>query len=151
MLEELRSAEPYASVACGQALPYPPPSRRRCDLWLGEPLEWAIEIKMARFFGDNGKKDDTAIKDLLSPYDDDRSALTDTVKLAGSQLPARKAIVIYGFENEKRQLEPAITAFETLARELVTLGERQQASMGPLVHLVHLGGAVFGWEVTPRS
>jgi len=50
------------------------------DVWIGEPLEYAIEIKMARFVGDNGRVDDTAVKDLLSPYPGDRSAVTDCAK-----------------------------------------------------------------------
>lgn len=43
---------------CGQHLPYPD-SKQKVDLWLGSPLEWVLEVKMARFFGDNGKPDDT--------------------------------------------------------------------------------------------
>src|SRR5262245_5721422 len=34
-----------------------PGSRTTCDWLLGDPLEWAIEIKMARPNGDNGKPD----------------------------------------------------------------------------------------------
>src|SRR5207247_1868611 len=67
-----------------QFIPYPALLRQKCDLGIGSPLEWVIEIKMARFRGDNGKPDDTALKDLLSPYESDRSALTDCVKLANS-------------------------------------------------------------------
>ena len=33
-----------------------------CDIGLGSPLEWAIEVKMARAYGDNGKPDDTWIE-----------------------------------------------------------------------------------------
>jgi hypothetical protein len=148
MLAELRQIEPYATLAIGQFLPYPSTPRQKCDLWLGEPLQWAIEIKMARFKGDNGKLDDTALKDILSPYDADRSALTDTVKLACSDISAHKAILIYGFDFPDRPLEPAIEAFETLARTRVQLGDRNQATLGPLVHPVHSSGSVFVWEVS---
>ena len=110
-------------------------------------MQWVLEVKMARFKGDNDKPDDTALKDLLSPYENDRSALTDAVKLARSDLPGRKAILVYGFELEDRPLEPAICAFETLASERVRLGNRCQAPMGSLVHPVHSLGVVFGWEV----
>jgi hypothetical protein len=148
MLVSLRSNPRYTAIPLGQFLPYPNAPRQKCDLWVGEPPEWAIEVKMARFRGDNGKPDDTAIKDLLSPYESDRSALTDALKLARSDLSSRKAILIYGFEYPDRQLEPAIDAFETLARRQVALGPRCQAAMGPLVHPVHKEGRVYGWEVT---
>lgn len=147
LLDELRAMAGYGSIECGQFLPYPPPSRQKCDLWIGDPLRWAIEVKMARFRGDNGKPDDTALKDLLSPYDSDRSALTDTVKLAQAELHSQKAVLIYGFEPPDRLLEPAIAAFESLARERVALGPRHEAAMGELVHPVHAKGCVYGWEV----
>jgi hypothetical protein len=51
----------------GQFAPYPNAPRQKCDVWFGLPLEWVVEAKMARFRGDNGKPDDTALKDLLSP------------------------------------------------------------------------------------
>jgi hypothetical protein len=51
---------------------------------VGQPYEWFIEIKMARLRGDNGKPDDTGIKDILSPYESDRSALADCSKLANA-------------------------------------------------------------------
>jgi hypothetical protein len=146
VLEEMRRAHPGVFDPCGQGLPYPG-SRQRCDLWFGEPICWAIEVKMARFYGDNGKLDDTAIKDLLSPFDNDHSALTDTTKLAMSQLPGRKAVLVYGFNGPKRPLEPAIDAFEILASQRVALGSRYRVDLPKLVHPVHSSGAVFAWEV----
>jgi hypothetical protein len=110
-------------------------------------VAWAIEVKMARFRGDNGKPDDTSLKDLLSPYEADRSALTDTVKLARAGFGGRTAVLIYGFDYPDRPLDPAIAAFETLARERVALGERIAAALPRLVHPVHANGRVFGWEV----
>jgi hypothetical protein len=151
MLDELRQVEPYRSIPLGQFLAYPEAPRQKCDLWLGAPVEWAIEVKMARFKGDNGKPDDTAIKDLLSPYEADRSALADTLKLARSEITAQKAVLIYGFDAVDRQLEPAIAAFETLARARVRLGERNQAALGALVHPIHASGAVYAWEIGPAS
>src|SRR6266536_3125645 len=76
-LEQLRQVPRYATVKLGQFLPYPGAPRQKCDMWLGDPLEWAIEVKMARFVGDNGRVDDMAVKDVLSPYAADRSAVTD--------------------------------------------------------------------------
>jgi hypothetical protein len=104
---------------------------------------------MSRPNGDNGKPDDTSIKDILSPYASDRSALTDCTKLALSTIAPRKAILIYGFDDPRRRLIEMIEAFETLARARVRLGERAESPLGQLVHPVHASGCVFGWEVHP--
>ena len=124
-----------------------PGSKQTCDWLVGSPPEWAIEIKMARPNGDNGKPDDTATKDILSPYASDRSAVADTVKLAESTLACRLAILIYGFDDARRPLESIISAFETLARAHVRLGARCDASLGELVHPVHRTGRVYAWEI----
>lgn len=134
-------------VACGQFVPYPEAPRQKCDVWIGQPVQWAVEVKMARFRGDNGKPDDTALKDLLSPYASDRSALTDCEKLAQSGFACRKALMVYGFEYEDRPLEPAIEALELLARHKVELGPRVEATIGSLVHPFHNSGLLFAWEV----
>ena len=133
----------------GQFLPYPNAPRQKCDVWLGKPAEWAIEVKMARFRGDNGKPDDTAVKDLLSPYASDRSALTDCEKLAVSGFPCRTALLVYGFDYPDRALDPAIDALELLAGATVELGSRVEAVIGDLVHPVHAYGRLFAWEVHP--
>ncbi len=127
-------------------VPYPG-SRQKCDLVVGRDPSWAIEIKMARPNGDNGKPDDTATKDILSPYDVDHSALSDCTKLASTALAPRQAILVYGFEDERRPLEGIIAAFETLAGSRVRLGPRLSSSLGTLVHPVHRSGQVFAWEV----
>jgi hypothetical protein len=151
MLDEVRQLPRYARIAFGQFLPYPNAPRQKCDLWIGAPLEWAVEVKMARFMGDNGKPDPSALKDLLSPWEADRSALTDCVKLAASGFECSKAILIYGFDAADRPLDPAIDAFEMLARARVELGPRHQAEMPSLVHPVHASGRVFGWEVAAHT
>lgn len=127
-----------------------PGSKQTCDWLLGDPAQWAIEIKMARPYGDNGKPDDTAIKDILSPFRVDRSALTDCLKLAESPIQARRAILIYGFDDTRRPLSDMIRAFETLARAHVRLGSRHVSRFGPLVHPVHASGEVNAWEIEGR-
>jgi hypothetical protein len=147
-LTQMRDSEAFRGVDMGQFLPYPDSPRQKCDLWIGDPVEWCIEVKMARFRGDNGKLDDTSLKDVLSPYESDRSALTDTMKLAHSHLPGSKAILIYGFDYPDRRLDPCIDAFETLARERVTLGGRHEVALRDLVHPVHAEGRVPGSQVS---
>src|SRR5215468_5311867 len=79
-----------------------PSGRSECDLAVGQLPEWAIEVKMARLGRDNGTYEDTTTKKILSPYPDDRSAVTDCRKLAGSGFAGRRAVLIYGFDDPKR-------------------------------------------------
>jgi hypothetical protein len=151
MLEQLRAQPAYSRLAFGQFRPYPLAPRQKADIWIGEPLEWVIEVKMARFVGDNGRPDDMAIKDLLSPYPADRSAVTDCKKLAESAFDCPKAIVIYGFESVPRALDPALRAFELVASDFANLGPRHEATFEGLVHPFHVEGKVCAWEVTPKA
>lgn len=134
--------------------PYPS-GRSRCDLVVNvqQPSErWYFEVKMARLAGDNNRPDDTALKDVLSPYPSDRSALTDCQKLLTAPPDARKAVLIYGFDwLPKRPLGPIIVAFETLARILVVLGPRAETAFSGLVHGVHASGRVLSWEVREKA
>src|SRR6267142_6737773 len=81
-------------------VPYPGSSRQKCDLCIGTSpdWEWAVEVKMLRMMGDNGKPNDNMLMHILAPYPKDRSALTDCDKLLESGLNGRKAILIYGFD-----------------------------------------------------
>ncbi|MFI6757986.1 hypothetical protein ACIBF5_02400 [Micromonospora sp. NPDC050417] len=136
---------------------YPGTSRQRCDWCLGEPpsWDWAIEAKMLRLFGDNGKPNDNMLTRVLSPYPAHGSALTDCDKLVSSTLPGRKAILIFGYDYKEQkvemEMEPAIQAFETLARLRVNLGDRFVATYDQLVHPVHKRGRVFAWEIASRE
>jgi hypothetical protein len=134
-------------------VPYPNAPRQRCDWCLGSPpsWDWAIEAKMLRLFGDNGKLNDNMLMHILSPYPAHRSALTDCAKLATSGLVGRKAILIFGYDHDGWAMDPAVEAFETLAAELVALGDRHEAAYDHLIHPVHQRGRVFAWEVTSRT
>jgi hypothetical protein len=134
---ELASMRPDWPVLLRQCYPG---LKQTCDLLWGNPTEWAIEIKMARTNGDNGKPDDTAIKDILSPFAADRSAVSDCRKLAESDIAPHRAILIYGCDDPRRRLPEIIAALETLARTRVKLGKRCEAAFGPLVHPVHRTG-----------
>lgn len=113
-ITELKRVYPDRYILLQTHIPYPR-SRQKCDVVVGDPPQWAIEVKMARFSGDNGKPDDTAVKDLLSPYSCDRSAVCDCEKLATAGFPGKTAVLIYGFEDIHRPLDVAIEAFELLA------------------------------------
>jgi hypothetical protein len=59
---EMKATRPgvYDSMNCQVA--YAAGSKQKCDLVVDGAVPLRIEIKMARFFGDNGKPDDTGIK-----------------------------------------------------------------------------------------
>jgi hypothetical protein len=149
IVQQMLLKEPERYAAAGP-VPYPR-SRLKCDLGIGNPLRWAIEVKMARAYGDNGKLDDTYLKDLLSPYERDRSAFADAMKLARSEFNCRKAILIYGFDYPERSLDPALHALQLLVQEVVKIGDQQTRAYENLIHPVHRAGRVTAWEVlSPR-
>ena len=132
-------------------VPYPEFPRQKCDLCIGSASswEWAIEVKMLRFLGDNGKLNDNILMHILSPYPEHRSALTDCTKLSGSKLGHSKAILIYGYEHDGWPLSPAIDAFEILANAKVGLSPRCEAEFDGLIHPIHTRGRIFGWQLSP--
>ena len=132
-------------------VPYPNSPRAKCDVCLGlsPDWQWVIEIKMLRLMGDNGKPNDNMLMHILSPYPGHRSAVTDCEKLLTSGLRGRKAVVIYGYDYDSWPMDPAIEAFEVLARSRVSLSNPVVAEVSGLAHPVHQRGRVFGWEIAP--
>jgi hypothetical protein len=102
---------------------------------------------MARAFGDNGKLDDTWLKDLLSSYPEEHSTLSDAQKLRTSGFRCRGAVLVYGFDYVTRPLAVAIHALDVLLRSQGRVGDRIDAAFADLVHPVHTRGVVSGWEV----
>ena len=149
VMDELVRTAPAVYRNHQQGVSYPRMPRQRCDLCLGTPpnWEWAIEIKMIRMLGDNDKPNDNLPTHILSPYPSHRSALTDCEKLMSSDLGQRKAILIYGYDYVEYPVDALLDAFETLARQRVTLGERVSAHFGGLIHPVHREGSVSAWEL----
>jgi hypothetical protein len=129
------------------SVPYPAAPRQRCDVVLASPQQMAVEVKMLRFLGDNGRPNDNILMHILSPYPAHRSALTDVAKLGASGFDMPKAILIYGYDYTDWPMDPAIEAFETLAASKSLLGARAAADFDGLIHPVHQRGRVFAWEV----
>jgi len=132
-------------------VPYPNSPRAKWDVCLGlsPDWQWVIEIKMLRLMGDNGKPNDNMLIDILSPYPGHRSAVTACEKLLTSGLRGRKAVVIYGYDYDSWPMDPAIEAFEVLARSRVSLSNPVVAEVSGLAHPVHQRGRLFGWEIAP--
>ena len=149
VMQELAASEPERYHDCNLGVTYPGDSRSKCDICIGdgEYWLWAIECKMLRMLGDNGKPNDNMLNHILSPYPGHRSAVTDCEKLSRFRLAEVAALVIFGYQSEQFPLEPAIAAFETLASRKVALGTRVHCAFRDLVHSVHRAGMVFGWEV----
>jgi hypothetical protein len=137
----------YGSVQT--SVPYPISLRQKCDLLISPSggRSWAVEVKMLRLMGDNGKPNDNMLMHILSPYPSHRSALTDCQKLAASGFSGSLAVLIYGYDYDALPMEPAVAAFEQLAKQRVRLGPRQFARFEGLIHPVHRRGGVFVWEV----
>lgn len=144
-LEQMQAANAAAYLDAGKRR-YPA-GKYTCDLVLGKQPDWAIEIKLARLGRDNGTYEDAAIKKILSPYAEDRSAVTDCTKLLESGFAGRRAVLIYGFEDAQRPLHWLIEAFEAVAAGTVLLGPRHEAPLRQLVHPVFATGYVYAWEV----
>jgi hypothetical protein len=86
VMAELSRTHPAIYGAVQTGVPYPNAPRQKCDLLIAPTngRSWAIEVKMLRFIGDNGKPNDNMLMHILSPYPKHRSALTDCQKLVGS-------------------------------------------------------------------
>jgi hypothetical protein len=55
---------------------------------------------------------------------------------------------IYGhWQRAYLPLEPAVAAFEALAKAMVTLGKRHEASFSGLCHPVQREGKVLAWQM----
>jgi hypothetical protein len=115
------------------------------------PGQWALELKIVRPFGDNGKPAEHWSENVLHPYPGNTSSLGDCLKLLECGLTERKAVLIFGYEHCPPQvcLEPAIASFEVLARTVMKLelGERVEELRENLVHPVHQQLRVYGFEV----
>jgi hypothetical protein len=147
---QTHSAGKYGDARLNVSFPNFP--RQRCDIVVGSGAEgWAIEAKLLRILGDNGKPNDNMLMHILSPYLTHRSAVTDCAKLLASGFHQRKAILIFGYESEEYPMLTAIEAFESFASRSSRLGKRAEAEAANLRHPVHRHGRVFGWEIQARS
>lgn len=115
------------------------------------PGQWAIEFKIVRPFGDNGRPAEHWSENVLHPYAGNTSSLGDCLKLLNSGLSERKAVIIFGYEHTPPRvgLDAAIRGFEVLAREVMglRLTRRIEELRDGLVHPVHQQLRVFAYEV----
>ncbi len=126
---------------------------KRCpDLLI--PNEWAIEFKIARPFGDNGKQAENWSVNLLHPYQGNVSSIGDCYKLLALDIPERKAVFVIGYGHTPPQIDltPLVESFEAIARHVaqVKLGPRVERRHDGLIHPVHQTVRLFAWEIPPH-
>ena len=132
------------------------PKYRRCVLTkrtpdLLIPNEWAIEFKITRPYGDNGKEAENWSVNLLHPYRGNVSAIGDCYKLLDLKCLERKAVVVIGYEHSHPMIDltPLIVSFEVIAEQVayIKLSKRIETIRYGLVHPVRQSLRVFAWEV----
>ena len=124
-------------------------TKRTPDLLI--PGEWALEFKIARPFGDNGKEAENWSVNLLHPYPGNISTIGDCYKLAELKGPERKAVSVIGYEHSppKIDITPLIDSFEVIARKVtdIKLSQRIEMKRDGLIHPIHQSVRIFVWEV----
>jgi hypothetical protein len=127
----------------------PSRTKRTPDLVLEEG--WAVEFKIVRPFGDNGKEAENWSVNLLHPYAGNVSLIGDAIKLAGLSVYPRRALFVIGFEHDPSRIHlgPLIQAFELITRQVMKLdlGERVEEQRRHLVHPEHQVLRCIGWEL----
>ena len=124
-------------------------TKRTPDLLI--PREWAIEFKITRPYGDNGREAENWSVNLLHPYRGNVSTVGDCHKLANLPGPERKAVVVIGYEHvpPKVDLTILVESFEAIAKHVarIELTPRVETRRQNLIHPVHQSVRVFAWEV----
>ena len=119
------------------------------------PEAWALEFKITRPFGDNGKEAENWSVNLLHPYPGNVSAVGDCFKLKNYTGPERKGIVVIGYEHvpPRIDLKPLVECFELIAGQIMgfRLSERIERSHSGLVHPIHQSLRLFAWELMNDS
>jgi hypothetical protein len=113
--------------------------------------EWAMEFKIVRPYGDNGREAEDWSVNLLHPYPGNVSTIADCWKLQSLECAERKAVVVVGYEHTppKTDLTPLIECFEAIAKHVaqIQLSARIETRREGLVHPVHQTTRIFAWEV----
>jgi len=122
---------------------------RTPDLMIDQ--EWALEFKIVRPFGDNGKEAEDWSVNLLHPYRGNVSAIGDAFKLIDYKGNLRKAVFVIGFEHNpsKISLDPLFDSFELIAKSVckLSLGKKIEERRDNLVHPIHQVVRCVFWEV----
>ncbi len=113
---------------------------------------FAIEFKIVRPFGDNGREAENWSVNMLHPYPGNVSLLADGLKLIALENNfICKALFLIGYEHNPARisLDPLILSFEIIARQVmkIPLGQRVEERRDGLVHPEHQVLRCVGWEL----
>lgn len=124
-------------------------TRRTPDLIIRQ--EWAIEFKIVRPYGDNGKEAENWSVNLLHPYPGNMSLIGDAIKLLRLEGYSYKGIFVIAFEHgpAKIRIDPLIDAFELIAAQVmkIPLSERIEERREGLCHPQHQVLRCTAWEL----
>jgi hypothetical protein len=83
--------------------------------------DWAIEFKIVRPYGDNGKEAENWTVNLLHPYSGSASLIGDAIKLKDIKGYNHKGLFIIGYEHDPARinLDPIVQSFELIARDVL--------------------------------
>jgi hypothetical protein len=113
--------------------------------------QWAIEFKIVRPFGDNGKEAENWSVNMLHPYAGNVSLISDAIKLSTLNTYPQKGLFVIGFEHNppKINLDPLLDSFESIAKRVmkIDLGERIEQKREGLVHSEHQVLRCIGWQL----
>jgi hypothetical protein len=113
--------------------------------------QWAIEFKIVRPFGDNGKEAENWSVNMLHPYAGNVSLIGDAIKLSTLDSFPYKGLLVIGFEHKpaKISLDPLIDSFESISKQVmkIDLGERIEQKREGLVHSEHQVLRCIGWQL----
>jgi hypothetical protein len=113
--------------------------------------QWALEAKLTRPFGDNGKEAEDWSVNLLHPYPGNTSLIGDCLKLRQLDCSEHKAVIAIGYEHPppRISLTPLLDAFEIVAKQVMSvhLSVRKQIVRTGLCHPVHQQVLITAWEV----
>jgi hypothetical protein len=124
-------------------------TKRNPDIYI--PGNWAIEFKIVRPFGDNGKEAEHWSQNLLHPYPGNVSSIGDIYKLLNLAYSERKGIIVFTFENDPPNidLDLIVECFEHISINVLSLPIKSKhiAVCENLIHPIHKRSRVFGWEL----
>jgi hypothetical protein len=124
-------------------------TKRSPDLLIRD--KWAIEIKITRPFGDNGREAEDWSVNLLHPYPGNTSSIGDCYKLLKYQGSERRVVMVIGYEHNppKIDLTCLIDSFQAIAANVlkIRLSDAVHQRRAGLVHPTHQALRVYAWEV----
>lgn len=113
--------------------------------------EWAIEFKIVRPFGDNGKEAENWSVNMLHPYSGNVSLIGDAIKLTSLDNYQNKGLFVIGFEHRpaKISLDPLLDSFELIAKDVIgiDIGKRIEENRNQLIHPEHQVLRCIGWQL----